>query len=81
MKIVCRYVMWNDVMNALCVWNVLPGDSTGEINLSLLVGDICIDDPSLARGIWLLSDGRDIQQSLAGVEEMTSLVMPISSGE
>jgi len=73
--------MWNDVMNALCVWNVLPGDSTGEINLSLLVGDICIDDPSLARGIWLLSDGRDIQQSLAGVEEMTSLVMPISSGE
>ena len=73
--------MWNDVMNALCVWNVLPGDSTGEINLSLLVGDICIDDPSLARGIWPLSDGRDIQQSLAGVEEMTSLVMPISSGE
>jgi hypothetical protein len=58
--------MWNDVMNALYVWNVLPGDSTGEINLSLLVGDICIDDPSLARGIWLLSDGRDIQQSLAG---------------
>ena len=26
--------------------NILPGNSTGEINLSLLVGDIGINDPA-----------------------------------
>ena len=63
---VCMRMLWNDVMNELCIWKVLPEDSTGEINLSLLVGDTGIGDPFLAGDTWFLSDGRNIRQSLAG---------------
>ena len=59
-------------MNALGVWNILPGDTTGEINLSLLVGDIGIDDPVSAGGILdFCLTMETLNRAWLGMEEMT----------